>query len=121
MGRKVHGSPVLPDASQALPTPFIQLGSIFFSSGTRSPWPAGGVALGLNGLVAFSTCLAETHKHVLEASGKQLSGQQVRKQVYRLPIWEEHHQLVGCVPEEPQPGSLIRPLATARLGTESQR
>lgn len=36
-GRKVHESPILPDASQALPTPFIKLESIFLALAQGAP------------------------------------------------------------------------------------
>lgn len=53
-GRTAHGRPALPASSWAPATPFIKH-KMLFSSGPRNPWPAGGVASGLRGLVAFST------------------------------------------------------------------
>lgn len=57
-------------------------------------------------------------RRLLENSSLPLA---IEKTGLQAAVWEEHHQLVGREPKKPQLGSLIPPLATARLGTESQR
>lgn len=113
--------PVLPDSSRAPATPLIKHKNILLALAQAVLGrQEGGIGPG-EVWWPFQLVPQEVCKQAPEASGKQLSHQQSRKQVHRPARLGRASWLLGCESGKHGPGSLIPPLAAVSLGTESQR